>query len=152
MYKLVLDMTPQEIDAMLDKQFEEMDAQVLEEFKLVLAEALKIQRAKVRASGGYNDDTGQLRSSVGGIIYKDGKVLHEDFELAPYGTDKAPGLQEGREKAFAELRDSSGWGITLVAGKEYASWVEKNHGLSVLTDAEREIYKTLEQAFNNVSV
>lgn len=145
-------MTQAEIHAMLDKQFAEMDAKVLEEFKLVLVEALKLQRAKVRASGGYNDDTGQLRSSVGGIIYKDGKVLYDDFELAPYGTDKAPGLRIGRDRALSELRGTKGWGITIVAGMEYASWVEKNHGLSVLVDAESELEKTLEQAFNNVSV
>lgn len=152
MYRLELDMTPAEIQQLVDKQIEEVDEQTLSQFKLVLARALQIQRAKVRANGGYNDDTGQLRSSVGGIIYKDGKVLYEDFELAPYGTDKAPGLNEGRSKALAELRESSGWGITIVAGKEYASWVESNHGLSVLTDASKEVEKTLDQAFNEISV
>lgn len=152
MVRLELDMTPAEITALVNKQIEEIDNQTLNQFKLVLARALKIQRAKVRASGGYNDDTGQLRSSVGGIIYKDGKVLYEDFELAPYGTDKAPGLKEGREKAFKVLRESSGWGITIVAGQEYASWVETRHGLSVLTDARMELDKTLDQAFNEIQV
>src|SRR5690606_15824926 len=107
---------------------------------------------KMRAGGGYDDDTGQLRSSTGGIIYRDGKVLHEDFKLAPYGTDKQPGLQEGKERAFAEMRESKGWGITLIAGMEYASWVQDKHHLSVLDDAESEISKTLEQAFNEISV
>lgn len=152
MVRLVLDMTPTEIDELLKEQIEEMDRETLGQFKKVLARALQIQRAKVRASGGYNDDTGQLRSSVGGLIYRDGKVIHEDFELAPYGTDKAPGLEEGRSLAFAQLRESSGWGITIVAGKEYASWVESRHGLSVLTDASVEIEKTLDQAFNEIEV
>lgn len=152
MVRLVLDMTPAEITALVEKQVEEIDNQTLGQFKRVLARALKIQRAKVRATGGYNDDTGQLRSSVGGIIYKDGKILHEDFELAPYGTNKEPGLKEGRSKALAELRESSGWGITIVAGKEYASWVQTRHGLSVLRDASKELYKTLDQAFNEIQV
>lgn len=152
MFRLELDMTPGEVEALVHEQIEEMDRQTLAQFRMVLSRALKIQRAKVRATGGYNDDTGQLRSSVGGIIYRDGRVLHEDFELAPYGTDKAPGLQEGKQKAYAELRESSGWGITIVAGKEYASWVESRHGLSVLTDASMELEKTLDQAFNEVSV
>jgi len=152
MIRLELDMTPAELDAVYNEQIEEMDRQTLDAFKRVLARALQIQRAKMREDGGYNDQTGQLRSSTGGIIYRDGKVLHEDFELSPYGTDKAPGLKEGREKAFAELRESSGWGITLVAGMEYASWVEKNHGLTVVTDASKEVEKSLDQAFNEISV
>lgn len=152
MFKLELDMTPSEIEAMLREQYDEMDRQTLESFKQVLSRALEIQRAKMRAGGGYDDDTGQLRSSTGGIIYRDGKVLYEDFKLAPYGTDKQPGLQEGKERAFAEMRESKGWGITLIAGMEYASWVEKNHGLTVITMASSEVEKSLEQAFNEISV
>ncbi len=152
MFKLVLDMTPTEIEQVQKEMYDEVDRQTLEQFKSVLAEALKIQRAKMRINGGYNDQTGQLRSSTGGIIYRDGKVLYEDFELSPYGTDKAPGMKEGREKAFAELRESRGWGITIVAGMEYASWVQSRHSLSVLIDAELEINKSLEEAFNRISV
>ena len=145
-------MTPTEIEQVQKEMYDEVDRQTLEQFKSVLAEALKIQRAKMRINGGYNDQTGQLRSSTGGIIYRDGKVLYEDFELSPYGTDKAPGMKEGREKAFAELRESRGWGITIVAGMEYASWVQSRHSLSVLIDAELEINKSLEEAFNRISV
>ncbi|MGJ1431580.1 hypothetical protein ACR79M_08385 [Sphingobacterium spiritivorum] len=151
MFRIELDMTQSELDAIYTEQIEEMDRKTLEAFKRVLSRALQIQRAKMRPEG-YNDQTGQLRSSTGGLIYRDGKVLHEDFELSPYGTDKAPGLKEGREKAFAELRESSGWGITLVAGMEYASWVETRHGLSVLIDAESEVDKSLDQAFNEIDV
>ncbi|MGJ1196287.1 hypothetical protein ACR777_10470 [Sphingobacterium spiritivorum] len=146
-----LDMTQSELDAIYNEQIEEMDRKTLEAFKRVLSRALQIQRAKIRPDG-YNDQTGQLRSSTGGLIYRDGKVLHEDFELSPYGTDKAPGLKEGREKAFAELRETSGWGITLVAGMEYASWVETNHGLTVVSEARKEVDKSLDQAFNEIDV
>ncbi|MGJ1420444.1 hypothetical protein ACR79T_12525 [Sphingobacterium spiritivorum] len=146
-----LDMTQSELDAIYNEQIEEMDRKTLEAFKRVLTRALEIQRSKIRPEG-YDDQTGQLRSSTGGIIYRDGKVLHEDFELSPYGTDKAPGLKEGREKAFAELRESSGWGITLVAGMEYASWVETNHGLTVVSEARKEVDKSLDQAFNEIDV
>ena len=152
MFRLELDMTPAELDRLYKEQIEEIDAQTLEAFKRVLARALEIQRAKMRENDGYNDQTGQLRSSTGGIIYRDGKVLHEDFKLSPYGTDKAPGLKEGRDKAFAELRESTGWGITLVAGMEYASWVETNYGLTVVSEARKEVAKSLDQAFNEIEV
>lgn len=152
MVRLELDMTPQEIDALLKEQYDEMDRQTLEAFKRVLERALAIQRAKMRQDGGYNDDTGQLRSSTGGIIYRDGKVLFEDFQLSPYGSDKAPGLKEGRDLAFAQLRVSKGWGITIVAGMEYASWVESRYSLTVISEARKEVEKSLEQAFEEVEV
>lgn len=152
MYRLVLDMTEAEVQAVVNEQIEQIDRETLDAFKRVLNRALEIQRAKMRAGGGYNDDTGQLRSSTGGIIFKDGKVLHEDFKLAPYGTDKNPGLREGREKALGELRESTGWGITVVAGMEYASWLESRHGLTVISTARQELEKSLEQAFNEISV
>lgn len=152
MFRLELDMTDAEIDKVQQEMYEDLDRETLEAFKRVLKRALEIQRAKMRADGGYNDDTGQLRSSTGGIIYRDGKVVHEDFQLSPYGTDKEPGFQEGKRKAYGEVEESEGWGITIVAGKDYASWVEKRHGLSVLIDAEKEINKSLDQAFNEISV
>lgn len=157
MFKLVLDMTPAEINRLLQEQYEEMDRKTLEQFKLVLAEALRIQRAKMRMDGGYDDQTGQLRSSTGGIIYRNGVILYQDFELSPYGSDKSPGMDNGMEKALVELKslrssgESSGWGIILVAGMEYASWVEAK-GLTVLTMAASEVEKSLEEAFNRISV
>lgn len=151
MLKLVLDMTPAEIEQVQKEMYDELDRQTLEQFKLVLSEALKIQRARMRMDGGYDDLTGQLRSSTGGIIFKDGKVLFEDFQLSPYGSNRAPGMKEGKELAFSQLRESQGWGIVLVAGKEYAGWVQAK-GLSVLATAESEVRKSLEQAFNNISV
>lgn len=144
-------MTPTEIEQVQKEMYDEVDRQTLEQFKLVLAEALKIQRARMRIDGGYDDQTGQLRSSTGGIIFKDGKVLFEDFQLSPYGSNRAPGMKEGKELAFSQLRESKGWGIVLVAGKEYAGWVQAK-GLSVLATAESEVRKSLEQAFNNISV
>ncbi len=144
-------MTPAEIDAIVEEEFKKAEAQTLEEFKLVLSEALKIQRATMRMGGGYDDQTGQLRSSTGGIIFKDGKVLYEDFELSPYGSDRSPGLKEGKELAYAQLRESKGWGIIIVAGKEYAGWVE-GRGLTVISLASSEMDKVLNQAFERVSV
>lgn len=152
MIRLELDMTPQEIDLLLKEQYDEMDRQTLEAFKRVLQRALEIQRAKMRADGGYNDDTGQLRSSTGGIIYRDGKVLYEDFKLAPYGTDKTPGLDTGRQKALASMKETSGWGIAVVAGMEYAGWVQYRHKLSVIASAQKEIEDSLDQAFREISV
>ena len=41
-----------------------------------------------RRSGSYKDQTGNLRSSIGYIIAKDGEVVTENFKEGDKGTDK----------------------------------------------------------------
>ena len=43
-----------------------------------------------RRSGSYKDQTGNLRSSIGYIIAKDGEVVTENFKEGDKGTDKQP--------------------------------------------------------------
>ena len=128
-----------------------MEDEVLNRLVKVCDKAIKLQWAKFRADGGYNDQTGQLRSSTGYIIYYNGKIMKERFELANYGTDRTPGLKEGRDYAFAKLREAYGWGILFVAGKEYASYVEGKN-LSVLRDAELIISDELYSELNQILI
>ena len=128
-----------------------MEDEVLKAIIKVCDKAIKFQWAKFRSDGGYDDQTGQLRSSTGYIIYKDGKVMKERFELSPYGTDKAPGLKEGRDYAFSKLRESEGWGILFVGGKDYASYLEAKN-LSVLSDAELIVSDELLEELNSIFV
>lgn len=114
-------------------------------------ERIEIQRAKVSPEG-YNDQTGQLRSCVGYIIYRDGKIRHENFKLAPYGTDKAPGLKAGRDLALRQLRITHGWGVVMVAGMEYASWLETNHNRTVLSTATFKLEDDIEYILKHISV
>lgn len=128
----------------------EWEAQVLDKMIAICDKAIEQQWVKFRPIG-YNDQTGQLRSSTGYIIYHKGKVVKDRFELSSYGTDKAPGWKEGREYAFSKLRESQGWGILFVAGKDYASYVEaKNY--SVLRDAEMVIKEDLFDALDGMIV
>lgn len=148
--RLELNMSQAEINSMNNQIIKDIDRQTLGHLKQVCELAITLQRAKIRADGGYNDQTGQLRSSTGYIIYKDGQVMHEDFQLAPYGTDKAPGLKEGKDLAFAQHRESEGWGIVMVAGMEYAEWVEAK-GLSVIKDATHGLDTSIQEAFSKIS-
>ncbi len=143
--------TSRELDEMLEQQFADIDNLFFQRLVELCDERITLQRAKVSPEG-YNDQTGQLRSSVGYIIYRDGKIRHENFELAPYGTDKAPGLKAGRERALSQLRITEGWGVVMVAGMEYASWLESNHNRTVLSSATFKLEDDMEYILKNISV
>lgn len=127
---------------------ESWESEVLAKLIKVCDKAIENQWAKFRPDG-YDDQTGQLRSSTGYILYYNGKVMHDRFELANYGSDKAPGLKTGRDLAFAKLRESKGWGILFVAGMEYASYVQGKN-FSVLSDAELILSEDLYRELNSI--
>lgn len=86
---------------------------------------------KARLTGEYDDQTGNLRSSVGFLVVEEGKILYEDFQLSENGTEKEKGLSKGQEFARENIEDGE---IALigVAGMNYAFFVEKN-GKDVIT-------------------
>lgn len=123
-----------ELKRFTNEIIEEWESEVLQSLISICDEAIELQWVQFRPEG-YNDQTGQLRSSTGYIIYHNGKIVKERFELSAYGTDKSPGLKAGKEYAFSILRESDGWGIIFVVGMEYASYVQ-GKGFSALKHAE----------------
>lgn len=123
-----------ELNRFADEVLKDWVDQVLQRLTMLCDDAIEQQWIQFRPQG-YDDQTGQLRSSTGYIIYYNGKIMKERFELSPYGTDKYPGMKAGKEYAFSFLRESTGWGITFVAGMEYASYVQ-GKGFSTLKHAE----------------
>lgn len=98
-----------------------------------------------RREGDYANQTGNLRSSVGYRIYKDGEPVTE-------GGFKNVGEGKGIEVAKLALdkyRDENdipknGWTLTIVAGEHYATYVEAK-GFNVLHLTNIEMEKEIEQ-------
>jgi hypothetical protein len=104
-----------------------------------------------REKGAYSDQTGNLRSSIGFIVLKNGKVINENFQLAEKGTDKTKGLNSG--KAYIKkLKEKfkKGYVLICVAGMDYAAAVESK-GKDVITgssiEAEQELDKLFKRKF-----
>lgn len=117
-----------------------------------IVEATKLAGGSLNldTASGFNDQTGNLRSSIGYILMYDGEVLTEDFQLSPAGTDKQTGIEAGKDEAERISKESpEGWAIILVAGMEYASWVE-NMGYDVISGTTLGADKKLQKALNNV--
>lgn len=150
-FNMKLTTTKLDFDQIVQKQLQDIDNLFFQRLVELCDERITLQRAKVSPEG-YNDQTGQLRSSVGYIIYRDGKIRHENFELAPYGTDKAPGLKAGRDLALSQLRITEGLGVVMVAGMEYASWLESNYNRTVLSSATFKLEDDIEYILKNISV
>lgn len=81
-----------------------------------------------RTSGNYTDRTGNLRSSVGYTIFKDGVAIQEAF----VGTGASKGKAVAKK---AGTKHKKGITLVVVAGMEYALAVE-SRGKDVLTSAE----------------
>lgn len=102
---------------------------------------------QAREFGSYKDQTGNLRSSIGYAIVKDGQVvLGGGFTRTKKGSG---GVKEG-QKVAEDIISQFPRGIVLivVAGMNYAAYVEAK-GYDVLTSsemlAEREVPKMLEK-------
>jgi len=75
----------------------------------------------------YKDRTGNLRSSIGYIIARDGDILQENIE------GKTGGRAQAKETANEVLRENpKGFVLIVVAGMEYAAAVESK-GYDVIT-------------------
>lgn len=132
-----------------DRAEKAMNEAALEKMIQVGDRAIELVRVKIKNQGGYDNHTGNLRSSTGYIIYHDGKIVYRNFKESPEGTDKKTGLATGIKEANATLRETQGWGIVLVSGMVYAGWVE-NKGYDVLTGARIGYEDELQQAFNEI--
>lgn len=99
----------------------------------------------------YKDRTGNLRSSIGFVILKDGVQLLDAFSQSEVGTDKVTGVDEGLRVA-GQAADKFPTGIVLivVAGMEYAAAVESK-GNDVLTGSSFAAIKELKATMQRLS-
>lgn len=110
---------------------------------------------------GFNDQTGNLRSSIGYSVFKDGVAVHVNFKQVRLGGE---GIKEGQK--FANKLGSKykeGIVLVVVAGMNYALALEANGAYKlksrrpydVLTSAEllakQELPKMVAELKNNIS-
>ena len=103
-----------------------------------------------KLSGAYDDQTHNLRSSIGGVLlYNKQAITYEGFEEVAVGgtVGKNKGL-EYLNSLIPTMRD--GYVILLVAGMNYASYVEEIHNLNVLSLTEMKNARELPQIFKEV--
>lgn len=125
-------------------------------YQAVLLRLKKIGEAFVknaRENGNYKDRTGNLRSSVGYVILRNGEQLFQNFKAV--GADGKAGLTAAK-KVIDEAKGNFPNGLVLicVAGMEYAAAVEST-GRDVITAssaiAEADLRKAIREIKQKVS-
>jgi hypothetical protein len=108
-----------------------------------------------KMSKGYENQTSNLVSSIGGAVVKDGKVVtYRGFDKAGGNIgieSNSDGTTIGKEFVDSLLSEvGSGYGIILVAGMEYATYVENYHNLNVLKKTELISSSEMEKMFEKL--
>lgn len=121
-----------EVERLFDYFVDRAEERIYKLLQRAGEEFVKIARKK----GNYKDRTGNLRSSIGYVIVKDGDILTEDYEQSSEGTDKQTGIREAK-RLVSELVSvySDGWVLVGVAAMPYAVYVEAIHNLDVISVA-----------------
>lgn len=99
------------------------DTRILRELKVIAEEACNMARDTYpsRASGGYDDHTRNLRGSIGfRINFRGEEVVSGGFD----GRGSADGESAARTALSKFEAKGSLWEVVVVAGMEYARYVE----------------------------
>ena len=105
-----------------------------------------------RESGRYIDHTGNLRSSIGYVIVRNGKLASRNFKKQDVGTEGSEGVNKA-EKLARELARTHNTGLVLigVAGMEYAVFVEAMESKDVITGANIKTEAWMKAAIKSVT-
>lgn len=136
--------TRADIDRMIREKLERIETAVL----------LRLQRigeqfiTDARTNGNYTDRTGNLRSSIGYLVLKNGE------QYADGGFQQIKGGIEGKAKGMSILREAAtrfpkGYVLIVIAGMEYAAAVEAK-GKDVLTGSSQVAVIELKRAMERI--
>lgn len=139
-----------DVKVYMQKQAENLDRVVIRNLERLGMMAVTYARDRAGEDSWY-DQTGNLRSSIGYVVGKDGEVVSEGgFRTILNG---ANGSSEGKQFAN-ELANSfaNKYFLIVVAGMKYASYVEEMDNKDVLASAslfaEKELPKMVKRIDN----
>lgn len=119
-----------EVDAYLEEQTQRIEKRIIYNLSYVGEQCVN----ETRSNGSYTDRTGNLRSSTGYVIVKNGKIVRiSDFTSVKNGSD---GSKDGATFARRLVKKfPEGIVLIIVAGMNYAAYVSAK-GYNVLDSAE----------------
>lgn len=124
-----------------ERGIEQMKQEALDALRLACIATV----AAARSLNTYQDQTGNLRSSIGYVIYQDGLKMGEDFEAHPASESGATGVSTARDLADSVAGEYAGQTVAvIVAGMNYAVYVE-SRGFDVITGPMQQFTTLFEQ-------
>ena len=106
----------------IDRQAETLYQKIINSFIYAAEDFITSAREQIQdhAMGTYKDQTTNLRNSIGYFIFHDGKLVHENNENI---------INKAKTQEFVK---PSGFQMILIAGMNYASYVESK-GYNVIS-------------------
>lgn len=102
-------------------------------------------------NNGFNDQTGNLRSSIGYMVFHNGTAIHSVYDQVKSGSDGVKAGESLAQKVGSE--NPQGVCLVVTAGMNYALYVEAK-GRDVISSAEhlaeRELPRMLEKLIDNI--
>jgi hypothetical protein len=130
----------------LNKVKQQAPAMIIQAIETACVEVLQ----KARMLDTYKDQTHRLRSSLGYVIYKDGQQVASNFQST--GGEKGDeGVQIGQQRAAEAAAGIPGIVAVVVAGADYASYVEAK-GFDVLTGSALQLQQLFEAELRNLNL
>ena len=130
----------------LNKVKQQAPAMIIQAIETACIEVLQ----KARMLDTYKDQTHRLRSSLGYVIYKDGQQVASNFQST--GGEKGDeGVQIGQQRAAEAAAGIPGIVAVVVAGADYASYVEAK-GYDVLTGSALQLQQLFEAELRNLNM
>ena len=112
---------------------------------------------RARSLDTYKDQTNNLRSSIGFVIYFNGQRMYQDFQKSGTGTagggDSSGQQGQVQGEALADkvaVQYPSGFVAVIVAGMKYALYVEAK-GYDVITGSTLDIDRELNEFFITIN-
>lgn len=142
-----------EIDALIKAEAERVDKLIIQALSKLGDMCVTEARDRAQEESWFNQ-TGNLRSSIGYVVVAHGRIVKSsDFGTVLQGSE---GSRVG--KALAEelaRKYSTGFALIVVAGMNYAEYVEAKESKSVLASAEllahAEFYNVMEKLKTQVA-
>ena len=130
----------------LNKVKQQAPAMIIQAIETACIEVLQ----KARMLDTYKDQTHRLRSSLGYVIYKDGQQVASNFQST--GGEKGDeGVRIGQQRAAEAAAGIPGIVAVVVAGADYASYVEAK-GYDVLTGSALQLQQLFEAELRNLNM
>lgn len=125
-------------------------AQMIMAMHYIGQEFIKKARDKSSGGGSYEDQTGNLRSSIGYAIFDNGKEVNSVFEVADKD-ENGEGVKSAKSLAKNQVA-KTGLCLIVTAGMDYAAAVEsKDHTvLTAFAPSESQVKKDLEKLLKYV--
>ena len=128
-------------------KFQSLTTEKAEKAFAYLGEEIVNDAKSKGAEGSFIDRTGNLRSSEGYEVKTNGKSFVKKVEQSSSGDEGGKGVKAGKQ-LLSEIKSEGDIQLTVVAGMDYALWVESMKGKNVLSASipkKSEIEKTLKE-------